>query len=104
MPLPLQAKESAEVVQPSAAVAESWKLLGEIEAAIRAGDLGTLRSTSETLKGTITSVLAQQAFEAATILENAQDEEDLARAHDAFRRLREAIQCLQRGITAKPDE
>lgn len=73
---------------------ESWELLGKIEAAIQSGDPTALHSAGEALKGAITSVLAQQAFEAASVLENTRDEDGLERALDTCRRLREAIQHL----------
>ena len=92
MRLPLE-----EAAQTTTAVVQSWELLREIEAAIQAGDAKTLRSASEALKGCITSVLAQQAFEAATMLEKALHEGDLDLAQEACRRLRNAINCLHPG-------
>jgi hypothetical protein len=87
----------AEAVQTTTAVDQSWQLLREIEAAIQAGDAKTLRSASQSLKGSITSVLAQQAFEAASMLEKGIDEGDLDLAQDACLRLRNAINCLHPG-------
>jgi len=62
---------------------EAFTLLAEIQAAIKAGDLNTLRRTSVALKGAVTSLLANQAFEAASTLERTLCEDDLARAQDA---------------------
>jgi hypothetical protein len=90
-----------ETDQSAPAVAQSWKLLGEIEAAIRAADLKTVGSAGEALKGCVTSVLARQTFEAISILENASDGRRLDDALDACRRLREAIHCLHPGGARK---
>jgi Hpt domain-containing protein len=73
---------------------EAFTLLAEIQAAIKVGDLNTLRRTSEALKGAVTSLLANQAFEAASTLERTLCKDDLARAQDACRRLREALNSL----------
>jgi hypothetical protein len=73
---------------------QAFQLLAEVQAAIKAGDLNSLRQASEALKGSITSLLANQAFEAASTLERTLGEGDLARAQDACRRLREALSSL----------
>jgi HPt (histidine-containing phosphotransfer) domain-containing protein len=73
---------------------EAFKLLAEVQAALKAGDLNTLRRSAEALKGSITSLLANRAFEAASTLERTLCEDDLARAQDACRRLREALSRL----------
>jgi hypothetical protein len=73
---------------------QALKLLAEVQAAIKAGDLDSLRHASEALKGSVTSLLANQAFEAASTLERTLGEGDLARAQDACRRLREALSSL----------
>jgi HPt (histidine-containing phosphotransfer) domain-containing protein len=79
------------------ALTESLRLLAEIQAAISAGDVKAIRQTGDTLKGSITSVLAKEAFNAASTLERTLHEDDLASAQDACRRLREAINSLNRG-------
>jgi hypothetical protein len=76
------------------AVSQSLKLLAEIQAAIRAGDVKTIRRTADALRSSITSVLAKEAFLAASTLENTVHEDDLANAQDACRRLREALASL----------
>jgi hypothetical protein len=76
------------------ALTRSLKLLEVIQAAIRAGEVDTIRHTSEALKGSITSVLAREACAAASTLENSEREEDLVRAEDACRRLQAAITSL----------
>ena len=76
------------------AFTQSVKLLAEIQAAIKAGDVKTIHHSADALKGSITSVLAKASFEAASTLEKAVHEDDLARARDACRRLRKAIICL----------
>jgi HPt (histidine-containing phosphotransfer) domain-containing protein len=72
----------------------SLKLLEVIQTAIRAGDVDTIRHTTEALKGSITSLLAREALNAAATLEKAEHEDDLDRAQDACRRLRAAIASL----------
>jgi hypothetical protein len=76
---------------------QAFQLLAEVQAAIKAGDLNSLRHASEALKGSITSLLANQAFEAVSTLEGTLGEGDLARAQDACRRLREALSSLNPG-------
>jgi two-component system, sensor histidine kinase and response regulator len=78
------------------ALTQSLKLLAEIQTAIRAGDVSAIRHTADALKGSITSVLAKKAFEAASTLEKTVHEVDLARAKDACRCLRAAIASLKR--------
>lgn len=81
---------------------QALKLLAEVQAAIEAGDLDALRHTSDALKGLITSLLANRAFETASILEKTLSEDDLARAQDACRRLREALTALQPAGAERP--
>jgi CheY-like chemotaxis protein len=76
------------------AVSQSLKLLSQIRAAISAGDVQTIRHAADALKGSITSVLAKEAFEAASTLEKTVDEDDLVRAQETCRRLREAVISL----------
>jgi hypothetical protein len=87
-----------ETTQPvpalSNALTESLRLLGEIQAAISARDVKAIGQTGDTLKGSITSVLAKEAFNAASTIEKTLHEDDLASAQDACRRLREAINSL----------
>jgi hypothetical protein len=94
-PTPVTGSQAPVVVQ-------NWRLLEEIEAAIRSGDVNALGSASKALKGSITSALAQQAFEVASILENTLDEDHLERALDACRRLRDAINALHSADAQKP--
>jgi hypothetical protein len=84
---------------------QSRELLAEIQAAIRAGDIEAIRHSAAALKGCITSALAKGAFEAATTLEKTLHEDDLSRAQDACRRLRDTINSLNpthRGKTEGP--
>ena len=69
-------------------------LLAEVQAAINAGDVDTLRDSSNALRGLITALFANQAFEVASRLERALNEDDLLRAEDACRRLRETLTAL----------
>jgi len=79
------------------------KLLVDIQAAIRAGDLETIRNRANALKGSITSMLAKEAFKAARALDETAHEEDLARVQDACRRLREAIKSLYSTCIARAE-
>src|SRR5579863_2444203 len=82
---------------------QAFKLLAQVQAAIEAGDLKSLRQTSDALKGSITSLLVNQAFEAASTLEKTVSEDDLARAQDACRRLREALSSLDPNATKRSE-
>ena len=73
---------------------QALMLLAEVQAAINAGDLDTLRDSSNALRGLITALFANQAFEVASRLERALNEDDLLRAEDACRRLRETLTAL----------
>jgi HPt (histidine-containing phosphotransfer) domain-containing protein len=75
------------------ALTRTLKLLEVIQTAIRAGDVDTIRHAAEALKGSITSVLAREALNAAATVEKA-EHDDLDRAQDACRRLRAAIASL----------
>jgi two-component system sensor histidine kinase/response regulator len=86
------------------ALTESQKMLADIQAAIRAGDVKTIRHTADALKGSITSVLAKEAFEAANTLEKTLHEDDLARAQDACRRLQGALTSLNPTYAGKTEE
>ena len=76
------------------ALTQCRNLIVEIQTAIKAGDVKTIRNKADALKGYITSVLAKEAFEAAATLEKTLNEDDLARAQDACQRLRAAIDSL----------
>jgi HPt (histidine-containing phosphotransfer) domain-containing protein len=86
--------ESGTPSSADSPVGQSLKLLTEIQGAIKAGDLKTIRRTADALKSSITSVLAKEAFLAASALENTVREDDLANAQDACRRLRDALASL----------
>jgi hypothetical protein len=95
-----EAGENLPAIAPASArleddpITRSLKLLDAIRAAIKAGDVDTIRHSGDALKGCITSVLAKEALIAASVLEKAEDEDDLGRAKDACQRLRTAITCL----------
>jgi len=74
---------------------QALKLLAEAQSAIDAGDLDALQHSSDALKGLITALLANQAFEAATRLEKTLREGDLEGALDSCRRLRDTLIALQ---------
>jgi two-component system sensor histidine kinase/response regulator len=76
-------------------LAKSLSSLGEIEAAIAGRDLKAIRAHASAMKGSITSLIAKGAFEAASTLANAAQEDDLARAEEACRCLQEALTSLR---------
>jgi two-component system sensor histidine kinase/response regulator len=80
--------------QEISALAQSLNLLGEIQAAIAVKDLKAIRAQASAMKGSITSVIAKGAFEAASTLASTAQEGELARAEDAFRCLQEALTSL----------
>lgn len=73
---------------------ETLSLLGEIETAIAQGDLRAIRVNAIAMKGSLTSVVAKGAFEAASLLASTEQEEQLTRAAEASRRLHEALAGL----------
>jgi two-component system, sensor histidine kinase and response regulator len=75
----------------------SLNLLGEIQAAIVGRDLKAIRDHAGSMKGSITSLVAKGAFEAASTLESTAREEDLVRAEHA-------LQCLQHALTSLTEE
>jgi len=94
MPATMDDGENGTPASADSGVSQSLKLLVEIQAAIRNGAVKTICRTAEALKSSITSVLAKEAFLAASTLENTVHEDDLANAQDACRRLREALASL----------
>lgn len=85
-----------------ATLADSVKLLSEIQAAIHTRDLNVVRQKADLLKGAITSVLAKAAFEAASRLESTFDENELAHAREACQRLEGAILSLHATVLEEP--
>jgi Hpt domain len=82
---------------------QAFKLLAAVQAAIEAGDLNALRRSSDALKGSITSLLANRAFDAASTLEKTLCEDDLSRAQDACRRLQDALNSLNPGVAKRSE-
>jgi signal transduction histidine kinase/DNA-binding response OmpR family regulator len=80
-----------------AILAQSLAALAGIETAIANKDLKTIRAQAGAMKGSITSLIAKGAFEAASILANTDREDELARAEDAFRCLQQALTSLTHG-------
>jgi two-component system, sensor histidine kinase and response regulator len=76
---------------------KSLNLLGTIETAIAGRDLKAIRAHAGAMKGSITSLIAKGAFEAASTLASTDQEDDLARAEDALRCLHEALMSLTGG-------
>jgi len=77
----------------------AFEILAEVDAAIKASNLGALRQTLDTVKACMISVLANQAFEAVSTLERTQDHNHLADAQKACRRLRQALLSLNPDAT-----
>jgi two-component system sensor histidine kinase/response regulator len=75
-------------------LAQSLTMLGAVQTAIADKDLDAIRTQAGAMKGSITSLIAKGAFEAASILASTAQENDLARAEDACRSLREALTSL----------
>ena len=73
---------------------EALQLLADVQRAIGAGDMDALRHSSDALRGLMTALLANRAFETAARLEKTLNEEDLEQALDACRRLRETLAAL----------
>jgi signal transduction histidine kinase/CheY-like chemotaxis protein len=82
-----------ETSRELSALAQSLALLDGIEAAIANKDLKAIRTHAGAMKGAVTSVIAKGAFDAASILANTAQNDDLARAAEAF-------QCLDRALTS----
>ncbi|HTW63123.1 MAG TPA: response regulator [Bryobacteraceae bacterium] len=75
---------------------QSLVLLQAVETAIASQDVKAVRAHATAMKGSITSVVAKRAFEAASILANTAQHDDLPRAAVAARSLHEAVVSLTR--------
>jgi hypothetical protein len=82
------------VMESLEASSHCLELLEHLQIAIRAGDVSAIRHAADILKGPLTSVFANEAFAAASALENTMHESDLIRAQEACRRLRAIVNCL----------
>jgi two-component system, sensor histidine kinase and response regulator len=78
-------------------LSQSLTSLGAIQTAIEGRDLKAIRSHASAMKGSITSLIAKGAFEAASTLASTGQEDELPRAEDAFRCLHEALTSLTGG-------
>ena len=76
------------------ALAQSLTSLEAIESAIAGVDLKAIRAHANAMKGSVTSLIAKGAFEAATILASTAQEDELPRAADAARCLHDALVSL----------
>jgi len=76
------------------ALRQNLTILKAIEAAIQSRDLKSVRDHASAIKGSLTSLIAKGAFEAAAALEGAAQEDGLARAEDACRSLHGALASL----------
>ena len=81
-------------------LSQSLTSLGAIQIAISGGDLQAIRNHASAMKGSVISLIAKGAFEAASTLASITQEDDLSRAEDAFRCLHEALTGLLGGIPA----
>ena len=93
--------EDSLAIESLEANSQCLERLESIQAAVRAGDVSAVRQGADALKGPITSVLANEAFAAASALENTMHEDDLTRAQEACRRLRAIVNCLSPAQTER---
>jgi CheY-like chemotaxis protein len=90
---PVPAREP-EVVRGASALDENLSLLSQIETAIEGGDLKSIQALAAAMKGSVTSLIAKGAFQAASILASTAEENELSRAEDALRSLQGAVVSL----------
>jgi two-component system sensor histidine kinase/response regulator len=90
---PVPAREP-EVVRSASALDENLSLLSQIETAIEGGDLKSIQALAAAMKGSVTSLIAKGAFQAASILASTAEENELSRAEDALRSLQGAVVSL----------
>jgi signal transduction histidine kinase/CheY-like chemotaxis protein len=83
-----------EESRATSALAQNLSLLSQIETAIEGGDLKSIQALAGTLKGSVTSLIAKGAFQAASILADIAQENELSRAEDALRCLQDAVGSL----------
>jgi two-component system, sensor histidine kinase and response regulator len=84
----------AQEDRASSALAQNLSLLSQIESAIQGGDVKSIQALAGALKGSVTSLIAKGAFQAASILANAAEENELTSAQDALRSLQDAVVSL----------
>lgn len=73
-------------------------LLDELEAAVGKRDSDAIERTTHALKGALQNMCAARATEAAAILENACEEEDLEQTLKSFARFREELKRFQSAL------
>jgi two-component system sensor histidine kinase/response regulator len=76
-------------------LSQSLTSLEAIQTAISDRDLKAVRAHASGMKGSVTSLIAKGAFEAASTLASTAREEDLGRAENALRCLEEALMSLK---------
>jgi len=76
-------------------LSQSLTSLGAIQTAISDRDLKAIRAHASAMKGSVTSLIAKGAFEAASTLASTAHEEDLDGAEDAVRCLQGALLSLK---------
>jgi signal transduction histidine kinase/DNA-binding response OmpR family regulator len=95
---PVETKDATQapaVANPEiSALARSLTSLEAIESAIAGVDLKAIRAHANAMKGSVTSLIAKSAFEAASALASTTQEDELPRAADAARCLHDALVSL----------
>jgi HPt (histidine-containing phosphotransfer) domain-containing protein len=79
---------------------ESSRLMAAVEQALLTGDGQRLARAAHSLKGSVSTFCAQQAYEAARALETAGRNEDLSQAARDLARLSSAIDALAPELSA----
>jgi len=79
---------------------ESPRLMAAVEQAVETGDSHMLARAAHSLKGSVSTFCAQQAYEAARALETAGRTENLPQAARDLARLSSAIQALAPELSA----
>jgi two-component system sensor histidine kinase/response regulator len=100
VPVAREGQNQAEMPSASPEVSilsQSLTSLGAIQTAISGRDLKAIRDHAGAMKGSVTSLIAKGAFEAASTLANTAQEDDLSRTEDAFRCLHEALMSFKGG-------
>jgi len=79
---------------------ESPRLMADVEQALQTGDGQRLARAAHSLKGSVSTFCAQQAYEAARALETAGSDENLSQAARDLVRLSSALDALARELSA----
>jgi two-component system, sensor histidine kinase and response regulator len=98
-PVRVQAPNPAGIRDPeesraTSAFAQNLTVLNQIATAIEGGDVRSIQALAGAMKGSVTSLIAKGAFQAASILADTAEESELSRAEDALRSLQDAVVSL----------